>query len=370
MNSQSFIEQTLAEAGITINGSSASDIQINDKRFYKRVLKDGSLGLGESYMEGWWDCLALDDFFYRVIQFGGEKKLKANIYLIGLVLAAKLFNRQSLKRANKVARKHYNLGNELFERMLDKYMMYSCAYWDKASNLEQAQENKLDLICRKLKLSPGLKVLDIGCGWGGFAQFAAQNYGVHVTGITISSNQAELASTRCANLPVDIQLKDYRNINKKFDRIVSIGMFEHVGVKNYPIFMDVVYRNLKDDGIFLLHFIGGNEHRITTDPWIDRYIFPNGVIPSPNQVSAAFEKKFMLQDWHNFGHYYDNTLMEWLKRFKTAWPTIKDQYDDQFYRMWEYYLNICAASFRSGKNHLWQIVLTKQSYNLSYQSVR
>ncbi|ADY54192.1 cyclopropane-fatty-acyl-phospholipid synthase [Pseudopedobacter saltans DSM 12145] len=370
MNSQSFIEQTLTEAGITVNGENPFDIQINDNRFYKRVLKDGSLGLGESYMEGWWDCRALDDFLYRIIQFGGEKKVKTNINSICLVLAAKLFNRQSLKRATKVARKHYNLGNNLFEHILDKYMMYSCAYWNKASDLDQAQENKLDLICRKLKLSPGHKVLDIGCGWGGFAQFAAQNYGVQVTGVTISSNQAELASKRCANLPVEIKLKDYRDIAEKFDRIVSIGMFEHVGTKNYPVFMDVVHRNLKNDGIFLLHSIGGNENRITTDPWIDRYIFPNSVIPSPSQVSAAFEKQFTLQDWHNFGHYYDDTLMEWLRKFKIAWPAIKNQYDDQFYRMWEYYLNICAASFRSGKNHLWQIVLTKQCYNINYQSVR
>lgn len=370
MNAKALIEQLLSKAAIKINGDAPADIQIKDPRFYKAVMSEGSIGLGESYMEGWWECKMLDDFFYRVLHSDLEAKIKHNIHLLLFTLSAKLFNRQTIKSAPGVAKRHYNLGNELFEQMLDKYMMYSCAYWDNAADLDTAQVNKLDLICRKLQLRQGLKVLDIGCGWGGFAQYAAQHYSVEVTGITISANQAELAVKRCSGLPVNIKLMDYRNLNGQFDRVVSIGMFEHVGPKNYQIFMDAVFRNLKKDGIFLLHTIGGNEQKNITDPWIDRYIFPNGVIPAPGQICMAFEKNFVLHDWHNFGHHYDRTLMQWLRNFRSAWPKLKDQYDDKFYRMWEYYLNICAASFRSGKNHLWQIVLSRKGDNLVYKSVR
>jgi cyclopropane-fatty-acyl-phospholipid synthase len=370
MDSRSLIEQLLNTTTIKINGAKPFDIQVKDKRFYKRVLNDGSLGLGESYMDGWWDCAALDDFLYRLLQANLDKKIRSNLKLLYLSVMARLFNRQSFKRAFDVAKKHYNLGNDLFEYMLDKRMMYSCGYWEYATSLDEAQEHKLNLICRKLKLSSGLKILDIGCGWGGFAQYAAENHDVHVTGITISTEQAELARKRCTALNVDIRVQDYRNISGEFDRIVSIGMFEHVGPQNYPAFMDAVDRNLKHGGIFLLHTIGGNEAETTTDPWIDRYIFPNGVIPAPLQICRAFEKHFTLQDWHNFGHEYDRTLMEWLKRFKLSWPKLKDSYDEQFYRMWEYYLCVSAASFRSQKNHVWQIVLTKKEDNMNYKSVR
>jgi cyclopropane-fatty-acyl-phospholipid synthase len=370
METRLFIEKMLAVAGIKINGNAPTDIQINDSRFYDTVISGGSMGLGESYMKGWWDCSMLDGFLYRILHSNLEQKVKSNLNLFYLLLSAKLMNRQSGNRSFKVAEKHYNLSNALFEQMLDKYMMYSCAYWGKATNLDDAQEQKLELICRKLKLVPGLKVLDIGCGWGGFEQYAAQNYGVQVTGITISINQAEMAAKRCENLPVQIRMQDYRDLNEKFDRIVSIGMFEHVGPKNYAVFMNTVYRNLKDDGLFLLHSIGSSEQKDITDPWIDRYIFPNGVIPSLKQICKAFEKHFVLLDWHNFGYDYDRTLMEWLRKFKLAWPALKDQYDDRFYRMWEYYLNVCAASFRSGKNQLWQIVLTKPGANVNYKSLR
>ena len=370
MNTRLIIEKMLAVAGIKINGDAPTDIQIKDSRFYDTVMHRGSMGLGESYMKGWWDCSMLDDFLYRILHSNLEQKVKSNLNLLYLLLSAKLINRQSGERSLKVAKKHYNLSNALFEQMLDKYMMYSCAYWENAANLDDAQERKLELICRKLKLVPGLKVLDVGCGWGGFEQYAAQHYGVHVTGITISVNQAEMAAKRCENLPVEIRMQDYRDINERFDRIVSIGMFEHVGPKNYEVFMNTVCRSLKDEGLFLLHSIGSNEQKDITDPWIDRYIFPNGVIPSLKQMCKAIEKHFVLLDWHNFGHYYDQTLMEWLRKFKLAWPALKDQYDENFYRMWEYYLNVSAASFRSGKNQLWQIVLTKQGANVNYKSVR
>lgn len=370
MNSKSAIEFLLQPTGIHINGDDSSDIFVKDDRFYKSVLSTGSLGLGESYMEGWWNCSALDDLLTKLINSGLEERVKHNLPFLWLSLTSNLFNRQTIQKAGKVAAIHYNLGNELFEHMLDRYMMYSCAYWDNAATLDEAQERKLDLICRKLHLSPGMTVLDIGCGWGGFAQYASDKYKVKVIGITISEEQATLARERCKELPVEIRLQDYREVNGSFDRIVSIGMLEHVGFKNYPLFMTVVHRNLKKDGIFLLHCIGGNEEKNFTDPWINRYIFPNSMMPYTGQIVKATEKSFVLQDWHNFGLYYDLTLMEWLKNFKSSWPFLRSKYGTRFYRMWEYYLCVCAASFRTGRNNLWQIVLTKPTFPTIYKSVR
>ncbi|RQO69875.1 cyclopropane fatty acyl phospholipid synthase [Pedobacter sp. KBW06] len=365
---QSTIETLISPAGIHLNGTDDFDIHVYDDRFYRHVLRYGSLGLGESYMNEWWDCKALDTFLYRLLTVNLEKRVRHHLQWQSL--KAKIFNLQSITRAVEVAKKHYNIGNDLFEKMLDKYMIYSCAYWSKASTLEEAQEDKLDLICRKLKLSAGMEILDIGCGWGGLAQFAAERYQVKVTGVTISSEQAALARKRCEGLPVRILLEDYRLLTGSYDRIVSVGMFEHVGYKNYDTFMKVVKQCLRKDGIFLLHCIGGNESGIHTDPWIDRYIFPNGMMPSPTQISNAAEPYFALQDWHNFGLDYDRTLMEWLKRFRNSWDQIKAHYDDQFYRMWEYYLCISAASFRAHKNNLWQIVYTHPDYPERYSGVR
>jgi cyclopropane-fatty-acyl-phospholipid synthase len=259
-----------------------------------------------------------------------------------------------------VGEKHYDIGNDLYEKMLDSRMIYSCGYWKDAQNLDEAQENKLELTCRKLKLAAGQKVLDIGCGWGGTARYMAEHYGVEVVGATISQAQAELARTRCAGLPVEILLMDYRDLKGRFDKIVSIGMFEHVGPKNYRTYFSKVSELLKEDGLFLLHTIGSNTSAISTDPWIERYIFPNGVIPSAQQISAAFEGCFVMEDWHNFGSYYDQTLMAWRENFDRAWPELKQSYDERFRRMWDYYLASCAASFRARDNQLWQIVLSKK----------
>lgn len=363
------VRDLLQSASVQLNGAGTADIQVNDNRFYHRVLREGSLGLGESYMEGWWDCDQLDEFIYKLLSADLQHQLKSIGSRLRSQLINLILNRQSKHRAKKVARVHYDLGNNLFELMLGKQMMYSCGYWSRAATLEEAQEHKLDLICRKLNLEPGMEVLDIGCGWGGFAQYAASKYRAKVTGITISFEQAELAQKRCASLPVNIILQDYRDLNGIYDRIVSIGMFEHVGVRNYRAYMKKVKQLLRDDGLFLLHTIGSTDCR-PTDPWIDRYIFPNGHIPSPAQLSAAFQPELILQDWHCFGKDYDRTLLAWLSYFQNSWPKLQNTYNNTFYRMWTYYLNACAASFRAEKNSLWQLVLSKQGYRSVYRSLR
>jgi cyclopropane-fatty-acyl-phospholipid synthase len=247
-------------------------------------------------------------------------------------------------------------------------MNYSCGYWKGASSLEEAQTNKLELVCRKLMLKPGMRLLDIGCGWGGLAKHAAQHHGAIVTGITLSQPQKRYAEESCRGLSAAFRVQDYRDLpGQTFERIVSIGMFEHVGHKNARAFMDVVWNRLAEDGIFLLHSIGGNASRTGVDPWIARYIFPNGELPSPARISQAIEGRFIMEDWHNFGSDYDRTLMAWHRNFVNNWPSLEARFDQRFFRMWSYYLLSCAGAFRARNIQLWQVVLTKRGLRGGFQ---
>lgn len=363
------IKNMLTPLDIRINGTRPWDIQINHPQFYQRVISGGSLALGESYMDGWWDCSALDEFFKRLLEYRMDKQIKTmKPAILWACFKARVMNVQRGARAFVVGRRHYDTGNGLFELMLDKGLNYSCGYWHNARNLDEAQIGKLDLICRKIGLKQGMTVLDIGCGWGGFAKYAAETYGVKVKGVTVSNEQAEYAREQCKGLDVTIDLIDYRDLNEKFDRIVSIGMFEHVGWKNYKTYMAVVHRCLNEDGLFLLQTIAGNTSCSSTDPWIGTYIFPNSMLPSASQITQAAEGLFILEDLHSLGRYYDQTLMAWYDNFTQNWDRLKDRYDMRFFRMWSYYLLCCAASFRSRRNQLWQIVFSKQGIDQVFRS--
>ncbi|HLB57141.1 MAG TPA: cyclopropane fatty acyl phospholipid synthase [Coxiellaceae bacterium] len=353
------LEALFAQADIRINGSRSWDMQINNPQFLKELLSGGSLTLGESYMRNFWDAESLDQFFYHLISAKLDEKIKFNLKFYFEFLKQNIINLQSKRRAFQIAEKHYDLGNDLFQAMLDKRMVYTCGYWRDAKNLDDAQEAKLKLTCEKLQLKPGMRVLDIGCGWGSFAKFAAENYGVNVVGISVSAEQIKLGQSLCQGLPIELRLQDYRDVNEPFDRIVSLGMFEHVGKKNYNAYMQVVYRCLKDNGLFLLHTIGNAITLSGADPWITKYIFPNGHIPSMCEIADAIEKKFIMEDWHNFGADYDNTLMAWHKNFIAHWDRLKNQYPIIFKRMWEYYLLSCAGAFRARSLQLWQILMSK-----------
>ncbi|UZJ38539.1 MULTISPECIES: cyclopropane fatty acyl phospholipid synthase [unclassified Prosthecochloris] len=351
------LKSLLASAGIQINGPNPWDIRVLDSRFYKRVITESHLGIGESYMDGWWECDALDDFFYKVLRAKLDKKVSQLTRVLSN-LAGVLINLQNPSRAFRVGETHYNIGNDLYEAMLDKHMLYSCGYWKGADNLDQAQENKLRLIFNKLQLEPGMKVLDIGCGWGGAARFAAEQYGVSVTGVTVSSEQVKKAEELGQNLPVDISLTDYRDIQGTYDRIYSIGMFEHVGVKNYRQFFKITSQCLKDDGLFLLHTIGSKRSSMNTDKWTHKYIFPNSMLPSAKQITTASEGLHVMEDWHAFGNDYYKTLKAWHTNFEHHWPDLKQAYDERFYRMWRYYLLSAAGSFRARNVQLWQILFS------------
>jgi cyclopropane-fatty-acyl-phospholipid synthase len=219
-----------------------------------------------------------------------------------------------------------------------------------------------------------MTVLEIGCGWGGLAAHLAQHYGVKVIGLTISKEQLKYAKERYGDLDVEFVLKDYREYNAEpFDRVVSVGMLEHVGHKNFKAYMAAINRMLKDDGICLIHSIGSTVTQKVADPWINKYIFPNGLLPSAKQIVNAIVEPMVLEDWHNFGESYDKTLCAWHERFIRAWPELKasGKYNERFYRMWEYYLLSCAGNFRSNQHaQLWQIVLSKSGVKGGYVPVR
>jgi len=369
------VRTVLERADIEIDGPRPTDIRVHDQRFFSRAGLEGSMGMCESYMDGWWDCDSLDSMFVRLLQTDAGKAVHDWRSML-LTLRTRLFNLQTRAGAYRIGERHYDLGDELFESMLDSRMMYSCGYWRAAENLEAAQEAKLELVAHKLDLQPGMRVLDIGCGWGGAAQYLAEHHGVEVVGVTVSRRQAEHARLRNAGLPVDIRLQDYREFAaesvpaRRFDRAFSIGMFEHVGHRNYRRYFDVVRTCLKPDGLFLLHAIGRNTSTTHTDPWIARYIFPRSNLPSIRQVGAAIEGLFVMEDWHNFGADYDRTLLAWHRNFESRCESLPSRYDERFRRMWRLYLLMCAAGFRARHLQTWQLVLSPNGVDGGYVAPR
>jgi cyclopropane-fatty-acyl-phospholipid synthase len=362
-------QELLRHAGVEIDGQRPWDLHVHDDNLYARVFAHGSLGLGEAYMDGAWDCDDLPGFFTRVLDANLDQQLKTLDALLAH-LKARFINLQRGKHAFEIGKAHYDTGNDLFTAMLGKRLVYSCGYWAEADNLDDAQAAKLDLVCRKLRLQRGQRVLDIGCGWGEALKFAAERYDVEGVGITVSEQQAEFARELCKGLPIEIRLQDYHDVDEHFDAIWSIGMFEHVGGKNYRGYFELVRRCLKDDGLSLLHCIGTNLAPSQPDPWIEKYIFPNSVIPAASQVAAALEDLFVVEDWHNFGADYDRTLMAWLANFDAAWPQLASNYDDRFRRMWRFYLCCSAAVFRSRHDQLWQLTLSPHGVRGGYRVPR
>lgn len=363
-------QQLLQPADIQINGHRPWDLNLHHPQTLERIFLTGSLGLGESYMDGWWDCEQLDGFFERVLRHGLDRQVQS-VHPVVHFLRSHLFNAQSVRRAWHVGREHYDLDQDLFRRMLDPYLCYSCGYWTNASTLAQAQEAKLELICQKLQLQPGMTLLDIGCGWGSLMRYAARHHGVRCVGLTISREQAAAGEQMDRDLPIRYELSDYRQFNRdgrqRFDRIASIGMFEHVGRQNHPEYFLAAQRSLTSEGLFLLHTIGKNLSNTPIDPWIETYIFPNGELPSLQELMRAVETHWVLEDLHNFGADYDRTLMAWHDNFTQAWPALQHRHSERFYRMWRYYLLSCAGTFRARANQLWQLVLSPQGVAGGYR---
>ena len=358
MSAEDYFRKVLAAVDVEIDGDRPWDLQAHNRDLFARVLAQGSLGLGEAYMDGWWDCPRLDEFFARAVggKLGGQLRLTPNV--AWLVVTSKLLNRQTRARAGMVADVHYDLDVDIFEATFDRRLTGSCGYWRDAADLDAAQEAKLDLVCRKIGLKAGQRVLDIGCGWGAFMGYAAERYGARCVGVTVSRQQVDYARRRYAGLEVDFQLKDYRDFEGEADHVASMGMFEHVGPKNYRTYFQNARRVIRKDGLFLLHTILANEESSAIEPWLNKYIFPNGVLPTISQVAGAVEGLFVVEDVEVFGADYDRTLMAWYDRFQANRPAIEARYGARFCRMWDYYLRCCAGGFRSRRINLGQFVLS------------
>ena len=370
------LKKLLAQADIKIGGNRAQDIQINDDRFYDRVFSDGSLGVGESYMDGWWSSKQLDKTMTLAFKanlaerLGLDDKVKFALYHI----KARIANQQAGKKAYKNAQSHYDIGNDLYEPMLGRTMAYTCAYWAwGAKTLDQAQTDKYELICKKLGLKKGMTVLDVGCGWGELAIYMVKKYGCEVVCLTPSHEQIAYIKKNAKSTKVKPVLTTWQDYSGKvkFDRIAAIGIMEHVGPKNYDAFITKMHNLVKPDGLFILHTIGSNRSIISMDPWIETYIFPGGVLPSIKQIATAAEGKFVMEDWHNMGANYDPTLMSWYKNFAKSYPKLDHQkYDERFRRMWEFYLLACAGQFRARNIQLWQVIYSPKGVVGGYKSVR
>lgn len=367
---EGFVRGLLEQADIQIGGTRDQDIHVNDPGFYARVLKQGSLGLGEAYMDGWWTANKLEAFIEQAIRSGLEKHVRWNRETIVAVIMATVSNRQDRTRSKQVATQHYDLSGILPDKLLDPYNQYTCAYFDQTDELDVAQEKKLDLICRKLKLQETDRVLDIGCGWGGFAKFAAERYGCHVTGLSISQEQIRYAKDFCEGLPVDIQHRDYRDLEGTYDKVLTCGMVEHVGYKNYRELFQIIHDHLAEAGLYLLHTIGSNHSRKTGDPFLEKYIFPNGMLPSVTQIDGAREGLFTLQDFQNLGAHYGKTLKAWYRNLQKNWQELSQQYDERFRRMFEYYLLSCSGAFNAGYIQHWQMVFSKAGQVIDYRGPR
>ncbi len=362
----------LADAGVTVNGSNPWDPQVHNEDLWARIFASGSLGLGDAYMDGWWDCADLAEFFNRVVSANLEDKISVTPNLVWQILQAKYLNMQTIGRSKRVAAMHYN-ETDAYKASLDQRMTGSCGYWPEGvENVDQAQEAKLDMVCRKVQLQPGETVWDIGCGWGAFMGLAAERYKANCVGVTVSPDQAEYGRERYKDLPVEFQVKDYREFDGKADKIVSMGMFEHVGYKNYRTYFEKARQVIKDPekGLFMMHTIGSPDSKVTIDPWIEKYIFPGGVLPSITQIGKAIEGLWVVIDLHNIGPHYDKTLVAWNENFQKKWPEPKTPEEKKFKRMWEYYLLCCAGGFRSRAIQVWQFVLSPKGVPDGYVTQR
>lgn len=368
-SSKNICLRILDDAQVPVNTDERMSLRVHNERLWDRILHQRQLGFAESYMDGWWDCDAIDEMLTRLLSIDVLSILKPSLALAGRVAKSSLLNRQTKSRAFKNARHHYNFGNDLYSRMLDSELIYSCGYWKDASNLEEAQRAKLDLICRKLHLEPGMRILDIGSGWGGFLRYATSHYGVTAVGISPAENQIEYARTKSKDLPIEFLQMDYRDLQGSFDRIVSVGMMEHVGPKNLKTFFNKCDELLAPNGVMLHHTISSNISKLVTDPFFDKYIFPGGVLPSLAQISSAIENKFIVEDVHNFGPDYDRTLLEWHKNINSHWSEIPE-YVERFRRMWNYYLLSSAAGFRARNLQLLQMVFRKPVSRDTYVASR
>ena len=365
------LQLTWPDGAQTLYGDKTGDtigLTISDQKLLRRMLINPDMAFGEGYMSQGLTLEKddLDGFFHLVLKNrnkGGGWIFQSSRALRHLVRSTLL--RNPIGRAQENVAHHYDLSAELYDIFLDEDRQYSCAYFAQPDmSLEDAQIAKKRHIARKLCLTPGMRVLDIGCGWGGMALTLAQEFDVHVTGVTLSQEQHALANerVRTAGLSdkVDIRLQDYRHVTEQFDRIVSVGMFEHVGPRNYTEYFAHLDRLMGSDGAALIHTIANNGPPQITSPWIAKYIFPGGHIPSMREIAPHYEKTSLhLTDVEVWRLHYAETLKHWHERFMAQEAEVNSLYDDTFVRMWRYYLKASEHTFRAGRQVVYQMQFSR-----------
>ena len=369
------------QIGVEINGPNAWDIQIHNESLYSRLFRDGSLGAGESYMDGWWDCNDLVELSFRVAK--NNLLLESGLPLFVHTTRSFLLNLQNKIRARIVGECHYDLPIPLWEKMLGASMIYTNGIWQDTDDLDTAGFAKYDLVCRKLELKKGDTLLELGCGWGAFLKYAATHYGCRCTGVTISKEQAKYASELCQSLPVKIHHCDYRDRDVynpddiKYDAITTLGMTEHVGRKNYRQCMQIIYEQLRDCRLFLLES-SGNSKESAPDMFIQKYIFPYLDMPTVGSIDKYTRDFFVLEDMQTVSVDYAKTIIAWSNNFKKYWSdfdlsenTFGGLSKNQFYRMWVYYLDCCAGVLKARtETQAWQFLFSKGHLTNGYRSVR
>jgi cyclopropane-fatty-acyl-phospholipid synthase len=370
------LQAIAAAADVRFDGLRPWDLRVHDPNLFADLLRRGSLALGEGYVAGRWDCHQLDELISRLLQARANRPLSRRAWaaMAWERLLDRVSNPQSLMRSFRVGRQHYDIDHRVYRATLDPRLVYSCGYWHGVDSLEEAQLQKLERICRKLQLQPGQRLLDVGCGWGALAAHAAEHHGVQVTGITVSAAQYLWIRERYGHLPIQVELCDYRSLpgllTQRYERIASVGMFEHVGPRNHAAFFRCMAELMDADGLLLLHTIGHGARVGGTDPWIDAYVFPGGRLPSAPELCVSSVPHLRLEDWENFGGDYVRTLLAWWQNFAGNWPHLESELGDSFYRFWRYYLLSCAGYFRSGQGQLWQLVMSRPDSPPVYRSVR
>jgi cyclopropane-fatty-acyl-phospholipid synthase len=365
------LSKLLAAADVQINGTRPWDMQVHNESTYARILKDGDLGAGESYMEGWWDCQQLGVMIEKVLRADVMSKVQLSLVDKAKAVWSMLTGSKSTGSSKEQLCYHYDIGNDLYKAMLDPYMQYTCGFWrNGATTLEQAQLDKLDMICKKVNARQGCKWLDLGCGFSGLMKYATEKYSTVCTGYNLSTDQMGYGrDVLCAGLPITFVEGDFCKTlasvkDGKFDVVTNVGSIEHCGVNRYREFMQNAYNCIADDGVFLTQSIlsGSKDTQYSFLAFLNKYIFPGGVSPTLTQLSQAMEGLFVIEDVHNFGEDYAKTLAAWHANLTQAWASLSannPKYTTKFKRMFDFYLLCCAGTFRARGLNLLQIVATK-----------
>ncbi len=352
------VERALRRADVRIDGDRPHDIRVLDPRFYGDVLRRGSLGFGECYVRRWWDADDVEELAFRLIR-SGVYSLSSAVPGLPRDLRDMFANQQTRRLATRVADEHYSMGNDVFFAFLGGVRNYSCGIFDGDADLDAAQTRKLAKISSLLDLRPGERLLDVGGGWGELSRHAAAAHGCEVTHVNLSDEQIRHASALCTDLSVRVEKRDWRDVEGRFDKIAVIAMLTHVGPKNYRRFMQRMHDRLEPGGLMLIETVGTRHAAVRCEAWLDKYIFPGGVVPTRRQILGAADGLFDETRFESSGEHYVQTLRCWQENFERNWTDLSSRYDEERRRIFNYFFQSIGGAFRAGYVDHWHILLRR-----------